>query len=941
MPPAGLFFLQEVILLKCWHKNNAAMSAASQPQPLSTAYYYDPHLRCIKCDPALAQVGDDGTIALNGIIIEVEDARGNVIPSSSFHLQPGEELMGEVIEIIDLDEVESSGKAGMDRVRQVRSSAKTVASATATAGGGLTPFFLESAMRLMQEAEDDSYSDISQLLLQKQRQLQSLHAQEYQCLLHKQKKDWLWFYQQHLGEKRLLELEEIHQRESMELQSRQQKEQNEMLDFAIFKCIPLMKSHGKEYQEQARVVQTSTSTQTETIVSSSSVSTPTKAIIASSSVSTQTDPIIGGLDITPPLASSAAFLLDRISTDRQRADEIKAVMRDRSISRDERQKKLAEIKERFNSSEKKTTVKKNNDGQGREEQVKDVSLMKEVKEEPVTTMLSGFGFQHHSGSKSGQEGDEAPKTAQHRDDEAPKTALPSRWNAMVSGAGPSRKPDDVAEDDSDSSVGADTRYFVTDDGCRDDDQEQSKLSSGYQKASMRWKSAAVKVGTTNLVVRSIDGPDASRSAVEKDERPKPSSGDLSHPFDKVDTAVMDIESNHDVPNDPLDIATDRTPMKKLIKRLKNNDPSLTVLKLDLRKRIKDDDWQSLFESLEGNSSLTHLSISRCEINDSLCVALVLALVENSALVDVRLNCNEGLTDDTGKGLLKILSINSNLRNVGLARTSVSKKVLRELNNILGKRNRVGSGLAVEASAAEDDELINSPSSKMLTTRASSKKSLNSKGSKADTSHHVSKSTSKSDRRGGGGSSSNDNKKTENGSRPSISKGTSNSSNEYKKTKHGRRPSISKGKSNNSNEDKKAENGRRPSMSKGKSNGSYEDKEIENGRRPSVISNEGRNIESGRISRRGSDESGRRGSITGAAAHRQSVLRASVTARTMAQLGEDITNVGVDISKLREQRKFRGECDTCGRKCYTKTLFKTTPLTIQNMVENGRCLKCNP
>jgi hypothetical protein len=136
MPPAGLFFLQEVILLKCWHKNNAAMSAASQPQPLSTAYYYDPHSRCIKCDPALAQVGDDGTIALNGIIIEVEDARGNVIPSSSFHLQPGEELMGEVIEIIDLDEVESSGKAGMDRVRQVRSSAKTVASATATAGGG-------------------------------------------------------------------------------------------------------------------------------------------------------------------------------------------------------------------------------------------------------------------------------------------------------------------------------------------------------------------------------------------------------------------------------------------------------------------------------------------------------------------------------------------------------------------------------------------------------------------------------------------------------------------------------------------------------------------------------------------------------------------------------------------------------------------------------------
>ena len=999
------------------------MSASSQPQPLSTAYYYDPHARCIKCDPALAQVGDDGTIILNGIVVEVTDDRGNIIPSSSFHLQPGKELMGEIVEIIDLDEMDSSGGEVGDRVPQPGPSAITVASATATAGGVLTPSFLELALRLTQEAEDDSFPDISQLLLQKQCQLQSLHAQQYQLLLHKQKKDWLWFNQQHLGEKRLLELEAIHQRESMELQSRQQKEQNEMLDFVIFKCIPLMKSRGQEHREQARVAQTSTSTQTETIVPSSSVSTPTKTIVASSSVSTQTDPIIEGLDTPPPPSSSATFLPDRISTDRQRADEIKAVMRDRYMSRDERQKKLAEIKERFTissvvptilTSEKKTTVKIINGGQGHEGPVKDVSLMKEVKQETVAKIAPISGFRHpdHSGPKSGQGGNEAPKSAQDRDGEAPKTAGPSRWNAMVSGAGPSRKPDDVAKDDSDSSVEAGTRDLVNDDGCRDDDQEQSKLSSGYQKASMRWNMAAVKVGTNNLVARSIGGPDASSSAVKEDERPKPSSGDqkasmrvntaavkvgrtnlvarsigcpdssriavkkdtgdYNRPFtagDKVETSVMDSKSNHDVPDDPLDIATDRIPMKKLIKRLKNNDPSLAVLKLDGRKQIKQDDWQSLFESLEGNSSLTHLSISRCEINDSICIALVLALVENAALVDIRLNNNRGLTDDTGKGLIKILSTNSSLRNVGVARTSLSKNVVHELDSILGKRNShkrykiqderqekfkelisfsfAGSGLAAEASAAEDDELSNSPSSRMLATRASSKKSLISKGStrpkESSRRPSISKGKSNSSLIGKGSKSR----------RPSISKGKSNSSliskgsNTPKETS--RRPSVPKGKSNSSNEDKNTENGRRPSMSKEKSNSSNEDKKIENELLPqrgsidSLVrgSVTGPAAQNGRLPRRESNDSLRRGSVRGPAAHRQSLLRASVTARTMAQLGEDITNVGVDMSKLREQRKFRGECDTCGRKCYTKTLFKSIPLTIPNMVENGLCLKCNP
>ena len=72
------------------------------------------------------------------------------------------------------------------------------------------------------------------------------------------------------------------------------------------------------------------------------------------------------------------------------------------------------------------------------------------------------------------------------------------------------------------------------------------------------------------------------------------------------------------------------------------------------------------------------------------------------------------------------------------------------------------------------------------------------------------------------------------------------------------------------------------------------------------------------------------------------LRASVTARQMATMGGDlVSGVGADAKTLREQRKMRGECITCGQKCFEKRLFKKTPLSIPHKVFEGRCLKCNP
>ena len=46
-------------------------------------------------------------------------------------------------------------------------------------------------------------------------------------------------------------------------------------------------------------------------------------------------------------------------------------------------------------------------------------------------------------------------------------------------------------------------------------------------------------------------------------------------------------------------------------------------------------------------------------------------------------------------------------------------------------------------------------------------------------------------------------------------------------------------------------------------------------------------------------------------------------------------------QLEDQRRKRGECISCGRKCFQKKLFKTIPITDTGRVLNGRCLNCHP
>ncbi|GKY96904.1 hypothetical protein MPSEU_000649300 [Mayamaea pseudoterrestris] len=64
---------------------------------------------------------------------------------------------------------------------------------------------------------------------------------------------------------------------------------------------------------------------------------------------------------------------------------------------------------------------------------------------------------------------------------------------------------------------------------------------------------------------------------------------------------------------------------------------------------------------------------------------------------------------------------------------------------------------------------------------------------------------------------------------------------------------------------------------------------------------------------------------------------------MDQVGTDFAASGSVLSRqeLENQRRKRGECVTCGRKCFQKKLFKLIPITEEDRVLEGRCLKCKP
>lgn len=317
-----------------------------------------------------------------------------------------------------------------------------------------------------------------------------------------------------------------------------------------------------------------------------------------------------------------------------------------------------------------------------------------------------------------------------------------------------------------------------------------------------------------------------------------------------------------------------TPIIVFIQKLKENDPSLTTIILDGRKDVSENEWVDLFDAVEENTHLTHLSVSDCNLDDDVTTPLVLALVENETLTQLDLSNNPKLTNSTGKSLLKILKqSNQVLKKVNITGTTISDKTSDKIQECLDDRDDTKKLEKIQAArqqkikellafSASDDV---SPSSERLSQRL-----LEIENEGDDEDREFAK---------------------------SITTKSTNSSGEDGKTtatsKKGKKPRK-----------------RRVSMEKTNSSKSMN-----------------------------STGSGNSRSSTPTQHSLKSAVRATTMARQMANMGGEITNVGLNIEQVKHTRHMRGECEDCGQKCFNKTMFKTIPVTIPGKVEDGRCLRC--
>jgi len=789
--------------------------------------------------------------------------------------------------------------------------------------------------------------------------------------MRKQRKDWEWFHEHGLGEDRLVQLEGMHQSESMELQCRQQREQGELMSL-VFDCMSMAATATRA----AAAVESSSAQTTEQYpepsargssrtIETAEIIPKTTTAADDSNRSGNSDPSSVAKDASPPP------LADRISTDRRKADEIKAVMRNRNLSREERQRKLAEIKERYASADDGGGAMVGRDREGGKDRggktgeksiserrrvelqavMKDRSLGREEKQEKMSEIKNRYAAmvkrekkrQEGQGSNiditktqvvesrekiaaNAKEEEEDEKQERAREefarpmdrdiyhasepinDGSSRGSTRSDSSKALSNSNRSGPESDLDHNERGQKEGGNLAEESENEGKPEPPPPSPENEEKRERVANRWNRAAVKAATSNAIIAGtqarrdslhssgvassvdlvFDGKESGTSGALGGGLPPPIPGGI-----KIDdTPGSNNTSLSTLPKDPLeDAPTDRTPIKKLVKKLDEDYPSLVVLKLDGRKKIKEEDWEKLFESLEENSTLTHLSISRCEIKDDMAVALVLALVENETLVALRLNNNKGLTDDTAKGFIKVLKqSNKSLKKLELTRTNVTKKSMVELNKILEERDD-------QKKTAKMQEERQKKIQALLSFSAGDKVA-------EDVSVKMEVSTAVDD--------DNDADVSRRSDMMSVGSGTSSRMEAASKTSSKRRTANRSG----------------SAVRSSKRSGS-------NPRASSVRASGGR----GKV--RGRGAGGAPGTRGGRGGNRQSTARASRTAQAMAQLGGDITNVGADATKLKEQRKMRGECETCGQKCFQKTMFKTTPMTLPNKVYEGRCLKCNP
>ncbi|EED92627.1 predicted protein [Thalassiosira pseudonana CCMP1335] len=1066
----------------------------------ATNAYYDPYTKSIRYTVDYSKSNHaDGVVvgggALVGRIVDILPVECHEL----FFDMPGRVLMGEIMEIVDADEVETKKEV------------HPIVEAPYQQLHHLPP--LPDITKPQQQQQPPPTTTTTTItlsaLLQKSHTLLQNHKHQSQTLLKSHQLARRSFLNTTASstlddrEEILYELEKSQEREWEELWERQEREAGDLFGevlsdggLVVVKEVVRVveKSDGQDVkQQQYQQREEGTEKPQDQLIEQHDALTPSTAV--SVSKAPVVEPIDDGLvdSATAPPPSTGIpnnntseekeeeqlrrrkqqQPLDKATLDKQKAQDIKTLMRNRSLGREERQKQMAEIKERYNASlallEGKdggnarpivvnTTNNNSNGNHELQAVMKDRSLSREEKQKKLTEVKEKY-----AAMKDGEEGDERPTVP----NVAATSSASSRWNRVAVASdrrtdGP--KQDDESDESSEAASMASSKSAGSN-ASRSSQEKVTNAASRWNKAAIkavtssyvagsiasshpsnssfsvvetedeveekiesprspstadRWNRASVKAATFGMIsnsggelnaeseeeeeyeealkpatvlepisdlndesnrsasvefsedmkmeikavmrnralsrderqrrVQEIKDRYASEEAAAGDNDEEQSQGDTSAssvaraasatPVSSVarSTSVTPTPSGTQFPDaaasstdetssqtrhvtisepssqnnsirsskpvpDPLESAeVNKTPIKKLIKKLEDSDESITVLKLDGRGKIKSSDWESLFEALEVNNTLTHLSMVKCGLTDEVAVGLVLALVENETLVSLKLATNRGLTEDTGKGFVKVLGqSNSTLKKLDLARTRVSKKSLEKIQEILDERdeekiklkmqeerqNKIKALLAVSAS----DEVQKRRISEQLSERDSDD-DLGNDDELGGTLH--SKKSHKT----------NLSMKSQKSSRSLMSAGSSKKSLGSKKSK---------------------------SRSK-----SHRLSESDNSLKSSGTGKGGGGAGRGRGGRRAGP--GGRGGRGGG----NPSLRASVTARQMATLGGDIiSGVGADAKSMREQRKMKGECEDCGQKCFEKRMFKSTPLTIPNVVHEGRCLKCHP
>ncbi|KAK1745814.1 hypothetical protein QTG54_003738 [Skeletonema marinoi] len=408
-----------------------------------------------------------------------------------------------------------------------------------------------------------------------------------------------------------------------------------------------------------------------------------------------------------------------------------------------------------------------------------------------------------------------------------------------------------------------------------DPQPQPTLdnnSAQSTRAASRWNRGAVAAVSTNALKQSLTQPKKpdpqtrptlNSSAQSTRAASRWNRGAIaavsSNTFKQSITSKQPTEQPKNINEEDID---------DLIRLLRFNDPSLTSLILDGR-GFDEASWEGLFDSIEENTHVTELSLVNCNLEDSTVGVLVLALVENETLTSINLSYNEDLTDDTGEGLRKVIKQgNAIVKKINIEGTSISSETADKIQTILDER---------------DDSVI---LLKLQEARQAKIKALLAFSASSEV------------------------------------------------EKNNRRLA----------EEEEEEEDDAHSPEKKRLNRSVSSKNSHKSSDSSVSSGKGRNRrktnEATPISRSSSQRSTASGSRSSPDKKLQHAVKANMAARQMANLGGDMNHVGKSASQLKELRKQRGECVHCGQKCFSKTMFKTVPLSIPNKVQDGRCLRCD-